>query len=342
MSSTPGSNVGQAIADPSKRNGGGFEVNMLALAATKWRLLVMFLVGGLIAALLVIVFVPPRYEARVVILPRQNPSTLSLLQGITDLGLSGASTGGTMESLYGKIVESDRILESLISVRWQRPGTAESSDLYDLLHVRRGNQSLAGPREIADMKKRLRQRVLSFERDKLTGYMEVRATVPRHAWLAAAMADTVASQLDSFMKGYRAGKATEQSLFVSDRVKETEIALRAADDALAAFVSTNRSYQQSMLLSQEYRRLSREVEALTSVWIELRRQLELARIESNDRKQSLDILDTARVPVECVWPRRTLSVAAGVALGVIGWICLILGTVAINGLRSALRRAGSQ
>ena len=186
------------------------------------------------------------------------------------------------------------------------------------------------------MKKRLRTRIISFDRDEFNGFMELRVTVPRYPWLAAAIADSLTARLSMFMRDYRAGKAQEQARFVADRVRETEVALRTADDELSRFILANQSYAQSAPLAQEFRRLNREVEALTSVWRELRSQLELAHIESNDRKQPLDILDSARVPVERAWPRHTLSAIVGILLGLIGWVSLVFGSVAIRGIRSLL------
>jgi uncharacterized protein involved in exopolysaccharide biosynthesis len=313
--------------------------SLLLLAVAKWRLLVVCVVAGIAAAVLISILIPPRYVARAAILPRQGPTTLSLLQGFTNLGLPGAGDGEMLESLYGRIVESDGVLESLIATQWRQPGSTEARDIFDLLHSPRGESTPAGAEAIAELKKRLRQKVIAFDRDKMTGYMEVTVTVPRHAWLAAALADSVTARLNSFMQDYRAGKAVEQAEFVSARVGETEAALRVADAELARFVTENRLYTQSMALSQEHRRLSREVEALSSVWIELRRQLELARIESNDRKQSLDILDTARIPVESAWPRRSLSIAAGTALGLVIWVSWIFASLAARRVDLAIRRA---
>ena len=176
----------------------------------------------------------------------------------------------------------------------------------------------------------LRTRVISFERDKFDGFMELKVTVPQYPWLAASLADSLTAQLGRFMLAYRSGKAQEQSRFVADRVQETEAALHAADDELSRFIQANQSYSQSAPLAQEYRRLNREVESLTSVWADLRRQLELARIESNDRKQPLDVLDSARVPVERAWPRHKLSAVIGLLLGLICWLFVVFASAAIR------------
>ncbi len=309
---------------------------LVVLAIDQRRKLIVCIISGIIAAVLISFLIPPRYVAHVTILPRQSPSSVAWLQGIADFGLSGTDQAGSLEGLYGRIVESDRILDSLVATRWLKPGNADSIDLFKLLHVSQNGPSSSDAKAVFEIKKRLRTQVVAFDRDDKTGFMELKVTVPRHSWLAAAMADSIANQLNSFMQEFRAGKALEQATFISGRVRETETSLRAADEALARFVTMNRLYSQSVSLAQEHRRLSREVESLSVVWLELRRQLELARIESNDHKRSLDILDPARIPVVRAWPNHFLSAAAGLVLGLSLWVFWVLGILLKNSVRSTL------
>lgn len=307
-----------------------------ALAKRRWLLPCVGL--GLAGALLLSVLSPPRFVANVTVLPRQSPTSLPWLAGFSGLGLSASLPGESLEGLYGRIVESDRVLDPLVAATWRSAEDTEGRDLFALLRVR-CERPVPSTAAVAELKRRLRSRVIAFERDEQTGFMVLRVSVPRHPWLAAALADSLADKLSEFMRDYRAGKAQEQARFVAARVQETEAALRAADDELARFVLANRLYAQSVTLAQEHRRLTREVEALTSIWLELRRQLELARVESNDRKQPLDILDAARVPVERAWPRHVLSAVVGILLGLVAWGCLILTTMAARGLRAATHEA---
>lgn len=312
---------------------------VLAKAIRYRRWLGPCLLAGVGAAVLASLLLPPRFVARVTILPRQSPTNLGWLRDFSGLQLPGGTPGESLEALYSRIIESDRVLDGLATASWRGPGDMVGRELHDLLRVRRNVAVEDSAKALLELKKRLRRRVLSFDRDPQTGFMEMKVAVPRHPWLAAALADSLVLRLDAFMQEYRAGKAQEQAEFIAQRVDDTESKLREADEALARFVTANRLYEQSITLLQEHRRLSREVDALTAVWLELRRQLELARIESNDRKQSLDVLDHARLPVERAWPKHTLSAMAGVALGLVAWSIIVIGSVTADGLAAALQRA---
>jgi uncharacterized protein involved in exopolysaccharide biosynthesis len=305
------------------------------LWSKRWQLLVCVVLSVLVAVA-VSAMTPPRYSSRVSILPRQGTGSLGILQGIAGISIPGTSNGEVLETLYGKIIKSDLILDKIIETKWSNQIGVKGEDLFTLLRAKRSGVPAPTDREIMEMKKRLRRGVIAFERDTQTGFIEIRVEVPRYPWLAAAMADSIAAHLNVFMQQYRAGKAVEQSEFVSSRVHETEIELSRAEARLAEFVTTNRMYSQSMALTHEYQRLRRDVDALLSVWVELRRQLELSRIESNDRKRSVDILDTARIPVERSWPRYSLSIAIGVVLGVVLWAFGMLGGVVVRRMRFVL------
>lgn len=311
---------------------------ILAGLVARRRLLVPCLAVGVVGALVVSFLLPARYVATVTILPRQSGASVPFLQNLAMFGLPSSVSAESLEGHFGRIVESDRVLDAIIATRWEDPAGGSPHDLATLLDRHETDASGTSPSS-AKLKRYLRTRVISFDRDKLEGFMELRVTVPRHPWLAAALADSLTAQLGRFMLEYRSGKAHEQAQFVEARERETERALAAADDALTRFIQTNQAYAQSAPLAQEYRRLNREVTSLTSVWSDLRGQLELARIESNNRKQPLDILDRARVPSERAWPRHKLSAIIGLLLGMVAWVALVFVTMAIGGFRSLARQA---
>ncbi|MHB8079036.1 MAG: GNVR domain-containing protein [Candidatus Krumholzibacteriia bacterium] len=291
------------------------------------RSLAFCVAGGLLCALVAWLLLPPLYVARVTILPRQAPHSLPLLGTVNLPSSVLGDDAGALEVQYSRILKSDRLLDRLIESRWVAPGTVAARDLFAWLHADPGSGSPDQRLKAADdLRRRLRRWVVSFSRDQGSGFMELKVTVPRHAWLSAALADSLARELDAFNQVYRAGKAEDQARFIQARIVEAAAELRRTEDVLARFVAENRLYTQSFSQMQEFTRLSREVETLTSVWVELRRQLEMARIEANDRKLSLDILDSARTPPRKAWPQLSLLLVMGVVLGLVAWsACLLVG-----------------
>jgi len=145
---------------------------------------------------------------------------------------------------------------------------------------------------------------LSFSRERLTGYMTLRVTIPKDPELAATLANFLAAALDEYNRDFHVDKAAEQRTFIEGRLEQVEQDLRASEADVTRFVQNNRAYQSSPTLMQKHGELQREVSAQTSIWVELRRQLELAKIDENKELVSIFILDDAAVPVKPSAPRR--------------------------------------
>jgi len=262
----------------------------------------------------------PIYTARATILPQQQSSSsagiFGQVIGMTGLGLSGGSE--THEDLYARILTSDRILDTTISRTWKTDG--QEISLFDLFGIDAAPSSRVGALQLKGI---LRSRVISFSRDKLTGYMELRVSVPEQPELAAELANFLLVQLEQYNQSFKKEKATEQRIFIEERVAEQKAALESMENKLTNFIKANRTYQSSPVLVQEYNRLNREVQAYTSVWVELRKQLEAAKIDENKEMTSLDVLDLATAPIQRSSPNRrklgTIGLLLGFALSIV-WV----------------------
>ncbi len=275
----------------------------------KWPIAIVGAACAVIALVYVLV-ATPRYKATVSLLPQAEQPSIGLLNQIEML--SGLSLGDTQgnEELYGKIIRSQPVVDALKARTWRAADTGEAVDLHDLLGVdaAAGNASMK-------LSKAIREEVVSFTRDRQTGYMEISATLPETPDLAADFANAVVEELDHFNKHVRRFRAREQRQFLEEREGITLDELGAAEDSLAAFVKSNRSYSESPLLQVEYNRLTRNVTAHSTVWLELRKQLELSRVEENKNLMSVSVLAPAISPLRPVSPRPVRDIALGFVFG---------------------------
>ncbi len=273
----------------------------------------IFAALGLILFLIVSFFMTPVYTARVSLLPQSDEGSSLLLGQLS--GIAGISLEGTAstEELFGKILESERLLGRAAERRWRFRGE-EGLSLYSIYDLDEPGPEDRGIRE--ELLKKLREG-LSFKRDPRTGYMEMKLRAPHDADFAASLAGFLMMELESFNLEYRQGQAREQREFVESREGEIRLELEAAEEALADFMDRNQLYAQSPKLLQRQQRLAREVETLATVWAQLRGQLELARIEEADQKPSLKLLDAARPPAKRSSPRYALNAILGALLGLV-------------------------
>lgn len=300
--------------------------DLVAALLRRWWLLGALTLGGAVLGLVYARVAPPVYQAKVALLPRQEANSFGLLGSVMELsGLPMFGNTGN-EELYGKILLSETLLSRLEARAWTLPDRGDGAVLADLLDVEARDDDDARARSHR-LRQKLRREVLSLSRDNSTGYMELRATVKGDPELAAALANAAADELDAFNVELSTTRAGHQLGFLEERLQAAVDELDRNEKALTSFVEENRAYRESPALTREYRRLEREVEASTTVWIELRKQAELSRLESRKELSSLDVLDRAAVPVRPAAPNKVLDVVLGACLGFAAAVLLVLRRV---------------
>ena len=136
--------------------------------------------------------------------------------------------------------------------------------------------------------------------------------------LAANVLNAIVAELDNFMRTKRTSNAQEQRKWVEVRLKEVGEALNRAEERLKEFREKNRRVSDSPELMLEQERLAREVQINSTVFTELKKQLELARIEEIKNIPIINVLDVARPPSRKDRPNRATNAAVMFLLTFIG------------------------
>ncbi|MBK9303876.1 MAG: hypothetical protein IPM94_08330 [bacterium] len=303
-------------------------------ATRRWKLVVAVVAGCLALAALLSLLMTPVYEATVTVLPRSDGARLGLLGSLFEVPGLSAGSGAGNEMLYAKILVSDDVLSSVIDRTWSYRGSPAPVTLYEVFGIdRRPGDAGHEGRARAKLTAKLRDGVVGMVRDKATGFMIVRVRAPRDPALAADMANALVDRLDRFNIGASTSKAGRQLRFLEERLTAVREELSAAEDALVEFVESNRAFRDSPLLNQRYQRLQREAEATNAVWVELRRQVELTRLEEQRDLTTLDVLDRAAAPLDPIMPDLELNLLVATCLGFVIALGIVEG--------SLLRRSGA-
>ena len=301
------------------------ETDLLLLWRFIWRQrrVLIIAVSVMIIVALVWVWRAPRiYTATVTILPSEDSDNVDVLSKLTMMTGGLIAGGGAHEDLYGEIILSRAVLSQLINKRW-RYGGREDVSLYEIFGVL-DQESEPGEPEERKLEKALRERCISFHRDRNTGFMSVEVRVPGDPDFCSQFANALARQLDDYNKSYKSARAREQRVFIEQQLRVSERRLEAAQDSLTRFMEHNRNFADSPVLSEKATQLRRIVDAQAAVWTDLMKQYEMARIEENKHLSSLNILDRAVPPLKPSSPRVRLSLflailfglSVGVAIGI--------------------------
>ncbi|WP_373514106.1 lipopolysaccharide biosynthesis protein [Persicitalea sp.] len=140
--------------------------------------------------------------------------------------------------------------------------------------------------------------------DKMTGVLTVKAVMPDPT-LAAACATFSLSYLRSFVTEYRGGKKVEKVAFLQKQMAEAKGKYRNAEMTLNAYRDRNRNAYTNVAKVEE-QRLQGDFLQAQSLYGELARQLEAARLLALEDTPVLKVLDPPMVPNIRSSPKRSL------------------------------------
>lgn len=283
-------------------------------AAILWRDRKIVIFATLIGTTLlgtVAFLIPPTYRARTTLIPVSTQSSLGALGqlgvGLEDLGLP-IGVGNTQVSKYPEIVRSRRLLTHALLQRFPTRAHGDSILLLDL--VQKGG---TGEKRIEVAIRKLRSSIHT-EVDRRNGILSINVDSTDPV-VAAAVANELAGELQSFMIFSFTSQAGENRKFVESRLVDANKALAGAEEQLRQFRERNLRIGNSPQLQLEQGRLERAVREQEDVYLTLRRQFELARIQEHRDVPVINPLDIADPPVIRWFPKRGLTTLCGFVLG---------------------------
>jgi uncharacterized protein involved in exopolysaccharide biosynthesis len=243
---------------------------------------------------------PEMYRAETTLLPDVAQSKSSVLGGLADIAAAaGVSTSeGKITKLYPTILSSETILRTALTSPYVLRSRPDSIDLYELWGLDKSNPERAFERALQLLRARLDANV-----DFRTDVVSV-TVVMEYPDLAAQILNRLVEAMDRFLRESRRTNASEQRTWIGTRLKEVKGDLEKSENTLKEFREKNRRIADSPQLLLEQDRLLRQVEINSSVFIELTKQYEIAKIEELRNIPLVNVLDMARPPVVKDRPKR--------------------------------------
>lgn len=147
--------------------------------------------------------------------------------------------------------------------------------------------------------------------------LQVVAGQPR---LAADIAQAILDQIDEHNASARANRARSNREFVDAQARKAKSELDAATDAVAEFEAKNRRAEAPRIRAEQ-ERLARQVRVLEEVYVTLTKQLELAKVEEEESRPTIEVLQRPEQPLARTSPRRSQTVVLATAVGLL-WGCI--------------------
>lgn len=162
---------------------------------------------------------------------------------------------------------------------------------------------------------------IQFESNAKDGYIKLGYTFAEPEAVAT-IADNLFKTLEKYVKNYKVQKQQDNLLFVESSYTEARNDFLQKQGNLAAFQDANRGLVSAVARTTE-RRLSSEYDIAFTVYNELAKQLEQAKLAVKESTPVLTVIDPVVVPQEKSAPKRSMIMATFLMLGLvasIGWV----------------------
>lgn len=300
----------------------------------RWRTVVGVTIGALLIGIAATIIIPPVYRAQASFVA--NSSSSSKLQGASagTTGLGGiiSQLGGTMggdpsesPNFYVELLGSRELLTRLLQSRFPNPRTDAAHDSATLLTILKIKKS--DPQAQMEVAVKNMNKAISPGIDPKTNLVWFSVDA-QWAELSAQIANRLIDLVGTFNKETRVSRAKAKRTFLQMRHDSAQTALRDAEERERVFYEQNRGLIMAPGLKFEEARIKRDVDLASDLYINLDRQLEVARIDEINDAALITVIDSAIVPRKAKWPRYGVMGITAILLGGLAGL-LLAGSAAV-------------
>ena len=266
----------------------------------------------------------PYYKSSVVILPETSQSKLASLGGLSDLAsLAGVNVGGETSpaKLYPTVIKSEAVLRNVIYQKYHSTAFPDSVNLLQIWGIDEETPLLAYEKMLKAL-----QDDLEIILDTKTNVLTISLST-KEPQLSADILNAIAHELDIFFRTKKRTNASEQRKWIEGRLLEVNSDLEKSENALKDFREKNRRVTDSPVLLLEQERLLRDVQINTTIFAELKKQYEIAKIEEIKNIPIVNVMDAGRAAAKKDKPQRGIIVVVGFLLSFSVSVVFVYGRV---------------
>ena len=288
--------------------------------------------------------IPKYISSATVILPEISGGNLGGLAGLaSQFGVNvptGVQADLSSPSLFPKLLRSRTFAEKILGKKFYTDEYGKELPLLAILT--HGNKSPEVERDtLVTQSLGPLSKMLEFDQDPSGLWSTIKATA-NEPLFAKQLADTVLTELEGLNRFYKNQTVNQKTSFISDRIASVENVLKLSEKTLKEFNEKNRQIL-SPALQLAQSRLERDVEVQTGIYLTLKQQYELAKIEGVQKASIIQVLDKPQVPLGPTNKKlmRSILLAGILGLGIgvmIGYIRAFVNNADMDE-RKKLRRA---
>jgi uncharacterized protein involved in exopolysaccharide biosynthesis len=273
--------------------------------------------------------VQPKYlSSATILLPGHKDSSLGGISGLaSQFGVNFPSIESDVDlsspTLYPELLNSRTFAEKILDKEFYTQRYDKKMSLLSILTYGDKPQNFSRNKLITEAVQTLNDDYLDFDQDPQSTISVVNVTAFEPQF-AKELTDVVLSELESLNRQFKSQSVGEKTTFINGRIASVIEDLEVSEQRLKEFNEQNRQIS-SPTLQLEVDRLTRDVEVQEGIYLTLKQQLELAKIEEVQKISIIQILDSPQVPLAPFNKNVRVKVLLAAFLGVI--IGILLGFV---------------
>ena len=281
------------------------------------------------------------FESRISLYPAgelsQTSGVLGDFQGLAkSFGLGGLASAPTYN--IPDIIKSRRLKKNIVLRKWKTQEFPDGSNLIKyweldkpaffspMKFVRKFLPS--GGFSSSKLDKETYEAILELDglisvKEEISGMISV-TVLMEDPNLAASITNYIADYVKEFISIEQEKEAIKQKEFIYDQMLSAKSDLSDSELKLTNFFKKYPLALGNPDLQLQQGRLTREIEENQAVYITLRQQYEIAKIEAEEDKLFINILDTGDVAVRKSKPKRLLILLSSIMFGMMSSVLIIL------------------
>jgi len=260
----------------------------------------------------------PQYVSwATVLLPSGGGGNLGGLAGLaSQFGVNvptGASADLSSPSLFPELLRSRTFAEKILDKKFYTKKFGKELSLISILT--HGNESpKVGRDTLVTYALGTLGEMLEFDQDPTSTFSVIKVTTSEPLF-AKQLVEVTLAELEALNRFYKSQKVNEKTSFIANRIASVENDLKSSETKLKEFNERNRQIS-SPALQLEQGRFERDVEIQKGIYLTLKQQYELAKIEEVQEASIVQVLDTPQVPLGPTNIKLKMSVLLAGVLGI--------------------------
>ena len=250
-----------------------------------------------------------------ILLPEIQANNMGGLAGLaSQFGVNVPSGNTTIDlsspSLIPELLKSRTFAEKLLYKEFYSSKLNKKIPLVEMLF---NTNEIDRDAAIYKGSKTLNSSIISYRKNTLENFSIINVTF-LEPQLTKDIADSVIHEIESLNKFFKVQSTNEKLNFIENRIKTVDSDLRKSELKLKKFNEQNRQIS-SPALQLDLDRLSRDVELQKNIYLTLKQQHELAKIEEVQKSSILQVLDKPFYPLGPINKNLPLSLFFAISLG---------------------------